>query len=59
MDDTPNKNDPQADIAFIIEELLSMFDDAEDGEYKVELRSSRGSRFHARVLNAGRHLGLA
>lgn len=59
MKETPNQDDPQADIAFIIEELYDLFSEAEDGSLEpvMTLNSHVGSTFHARVLNAARHLG--
>jgi hypothetical protein len=48
--ETPNKDDPEADIDFILEELLTAFADP-DGD-QMSLRSTVGSRFHARVVNA-------
>lgn len=57
MKDSPNKDNPQADIAFIVEELLDLFNGADAGEF-IELKSQVGSKFHARVLNAARHIGL-
>jgi len=60
----PSQNDPQADVVFIIEELLMLFNEASpDGSIElddncIELRSAVGGKFHARVLNAARHLGL-
>ena len=51
-----SKNDPKDDISFIIEELIDKFNSA-DNE-KMRLESMVGSRFHGRVLNAARYLGL-
>lgn len=59
MKESPNKNDPQADVVFVIEELLSLYNNAEyDSAACIELRSHVGSKFHARVLNAAQHLGI-
>ncbi len=64
MKESPNKNDPQADVVFVIEELLSLYNGAEyDSAIElddncIELRSHVGSKFHARVVNAARHLGI-
>jgi hypothetical protein len=58
MKETPNKDDPQADVVFIVEELLNLFNEAEGGDDPMQLNSSVGSKFHARVLNAARHLGV-
>lgn len=46
------------DIVHIIEELYEIFNTSEDGDYKVQLLSSRGSNFHSRVENAAKHLGV-
>ena len=59
MKDSPNKNDPQADIVFIIEELLDLFNDAEGDPKRIELNSCVGSTFHAHILNVAAHLGLS
>lgn len=56
MKESPNKNSPQMDVEFIVEELLSLFDAADGGVMKLE--SCVGSTFHARVMNAAAHLGL-
>lgn len=57
MKESPNKNDPQADVAFVVEELLELFNGTDAGDF-IELKSQVGSTFHARVLNAAAHLGL-
>lgn len=59
MQDSPNKNKPEEDIKFIIEEVLDMFNGFDVEGCNVELVSSVGSRFHARVLNAAKFLGIA
>lgn len=56
MKESPNKDAPEEDIKFIIEELYDLFSAAEGG--KLELASAVGSTFHARVLNAAKHLDL-
>lgn len=59
MKESPNKDSPQFDVEFIVEELLNMFNEA-DGypDKRMQLNSCAGSTFHARVLNAATHLGL-
>lgn len=57
--ETPNKDNPQADVEFIVEELLDLFNEAEGaGVAHILLNSSVGSTFHARVKNAAAHLGV-
>jgi hypothetical protein len=61
MKESPNKETPQLDVEFVVEELLDLFNEADDGSLKpitVTLSSHLGSTFHARVLNAAKHLGL-
>jgi hypothetical protein len=62
MKESPNKDNPQDDIVFIVEELLSLFNGADSvidiDDNCMELRSHVGSTFHARVVNAARHLGI-
>ena len=60
MKHSPNKNSPQMDVEFVIEELMNLFNEADDGSLEpvMKLESHLGSTFHARVLNAARHLGL-
>lgn len=67
MRETPNKDNPQADVVAIVEELHMLFVEAEGGgvgaieldDNCIELRSHVGSMFHARVKNAARHLGIS
>lgn len=56
MRDTPNKNHPEKDVEFIIQELLDFFNNAENGQ--LELTSKVGSMFNARVVNAAKYLKL-
>lgn len=56
MRDTPNKNHPEKDVEFIIQELLDFFNNAENGQ--LELTSKVGSIFNARVVNAAKYLKL-
>ncbi len=66
MKESPNKLEPQLDVEFIVQELLDLFNEAQSSgssaieldDNCIELRSHVGSTFHARVLNAARHLGL-
>jgi hypothetical protein len=59
MKESPNKADPTADIELIVEELLSLFTSAETNDQpEMILHSAVGSTFHARVLNAAKHLDL-
>lgn len=55
--ESPNKDNPSADIEFIVQELFDLFMCAEGD--KIELVSALGSTFHARVLNAAKHLGVS
>lgn len=61
MKESPNKNRPQEDVIAVVEELYNLFQEADDGRVEpiMELRSHVGSTFHARVLNAARHLDVA
>jgi hypothetical protein len=65
MKESPNKDNPQADVVFVIQELLDLYGEAPaDGAIElddncIELRSHVGSKFHARVLNAAKHLGIS
>lgn len=60
MKTTPNADNPEADIRFIIEELSDLFGVAEArGESHLHLNSAVGSKFHARVKNAAEHLAKA
>lgn len=60
MKTSPNKDRPQEDVLAIVEELYNLFREADDGRLEpvMELRSHLGSTFHARVLNAARHLEI-
>jgi len=60
MKESPNKDRPQSDVEFVIDELLNLFNEADDGSLEpvMTLSSHLGSTFHARVMNAARHLGL-
>lgn len=59
MKETPNKDAPQKDVEFIVQELLDLFNGAEGSqEPLIQLNSSVGSTFHARVKNAAKYLGL-
>lgn len=57
MRESPNKNAPDEDVKFIVEEIYMLFAAADAGE-KIELVSAVGSIFHARVINAARHLDV-
>lgn len=57
MKTSPNEDAPQLDVEFIIEELLNLYNEADEGGY-LELKSRVGCTFHARVVNAAKHLGL-
>lgn len=57
MADTPNRDNPQDDVDFLVEELLSLFNEAEElGEAEMSLNSCVGSKFHARVKRAAAFL---
>lgn len=64
MKESPNRDRPQMDVEFIVEELLTLFNEAGTSgiidldDNCIELRSHVGSTFHARVLNAAKHLGI-
>lgn len=59
MKTSPNETAPQLDVEAIIEELVDLFNQAEDDGHPVmKLESHVGSTFHARVMNAAKHLGI-
>ena len=59
MKDSPNADNPQADVELIIEELLNRFNEAELAkEPGIMLHSSVGAAFHARIMNAAKYLGI-
>ncbi|WP_143279265.1 hypothetical protein [Bradyrhizobium ottawaense] len=66
MKESPNKDNPRADVVAVVEELLDLFNEAEAAggsvieldDNCIELRSAVGSTFHARVLNAARYLKI-
>lgn len=59
MKESPNKYNPSADIEFIVQELLDLFNEVSDVTEPIQLNSCVGSTFHARVLNAAKHLGIS
>lgn len=60
MGDTPNRDNPEADIAFIVEELFNLFLSAEqDNREHIILQSSVGGTFNARVNNAAKYLKIS
>lgn len=60
MKQSPNHDCPQLDVELVIEELVNLFSEADDGSQEpvMRLESHLGSTFHARVLNAAKHLGV-
>jgi hypothetical protein len=57
MKESPNKNAPNEDVTFIIEELSALFTEAEaTRRSEMKFTSAVGSTFHARVMNAAKHL---
>lgn len=55
MKESPNKENPQEDVKFIIEELLMSIDSDDN---VIRLISCVGSTFHARILNAAKYLDI-
>lgn len=58
MKESPNKNAPDEDVKFIVEEIYMLFAVLDEGQ-SIELVSAVGSTFHARVINAAKHLDVA
>jgi hypothetical protein len=57
MKESPNNNAPEEDVKLIVEELSALFTEAEAmGHPTMNLVSHVGSTFHARVMNAAKHL---
>lgn len=57
MKESPNKDAPSEDVAIIIEELSALFTESEaNGHATINLVSHVGSTFHARVMNAAKHI---